>query len=175
MLEGPDLTHNDVEDAFVAKISADGTELIYAGYIGGSDHDRAFGIAVEQVGSAYITGDTLSTEDSFPVMIGPDLTYNDLLGENQSTDAFVAKVNPEGTGLDYCGYIGGSLLDSGSGIAVDLGGNAYVTGTTVSSQATFPVTVGPDVTFNLHQEAFVAKVAPAGTALSTGLHRRQRS
>ena len=60
----------------------------------------------------------------------------------------MAKVNSSGTALVYCGYIGGSSNDYGRGIAVDGSGNAYVTGDTSSTEATFPVTVGPDLTQN---------------------------
>jgi hypothetical protein len=60
--------------------------------------------------------------------------------------------------LVYCGYIGGSDFDTGYGIAVDAAGNAYVTGSTVSDEASFPVTIGPDLTSNGKDDAFVAKV-----------------
>jgi len=158
---GPDLTHNGGFDAFVAKVNAGGTTLVYCGYIGGSDQfDRGFGIAVDSAGNAYVTGDTGSTEASFPVTVGPDLTYN-----GSFLDAFVAKVNAGGTALVYCGYIGGSAFERGNGIAVDSAGNAYVTGVTSSTEASFPVTVGPDLTFNGFQDAFVAKVNTSGTTL----------
>ncbi len=159
---GPDLTQNGGQDAFVAKVNAAGTALVYCGYIGGSDDDRGLGIAVDGSGNAYVTGRTLSTETSFPVTVGPDLTHN-----GGGADAFVAKVNAAGTALVYCGYIGGDDDDVGSGIAVDGSGNAYVTGFTASTQGTFPVTVGPDLTHNggLY-DAFVAKVNAAGTALT---------
>ena len=98
----------------------------------------AYGIAVDGAGNAYVTGDTASTEATFPVTVGPDLTHN-----GGDYDAFVAKVNAAGTALVYCGYIGGSGQDHGNGIAVDGAGNAYVTGNTASTEATFPVTVGP--------------------------------
>ena len=110
------------------------------------------GIAVDDAGAAYVTGLTFSSESSFRVFNGPDLTYNG------AGDAFVAKVNPAGTGLDYAGFIGGSGSDEGRGIAVDAAGNAYVTGMTTSSQNGFPVVSGPDVTFNGAMDAFVAKV-----------------
>ena len=77
----------------------------------------------------------------------------------------MAKVNPSGTALIYAGYIGGSDSDRGQGIAVDFMGNAYVTGQTNSIEATFPVTVGPDLTINGGiLDAFVAKIGeqPAG-------------
>jgi hypothetical protein len=158
---GPDLTYNGGWDAFAAKVNVAGTALVYCGYIGGSGDDYGIGIAVDSSGNAYVTGRTKSTEATFPVTIGPDLTYN-----GGAADAFVAKVNAAGTALVYCGYIGGSGDDYGAGMAVDSSGNAYVAGTTGSTEATFPVTVGPDLTYNGGAEdAFVAKVNAAGTAL----------
>jgi hypothetical protein len=153
---GPDLTYNGYYEAFVAKVNASGTALVYCGYIGGSGLDQAFGIAVDLSGNAYVTGYTESSEATFPVSVGPDLT-------NNGNDAFVAKVNASGTGLVYCGYIGGSLNDSAWGIAVDGSGNAYVTGYAQSTEATFPVSVGPDLTHNGGYDAFVAKVNALGT------------
>ena len=79
-----------------------------------------------------MTGITDSDESTFPVKVGPDLTHS---GGN---DAFVAKVNADGTGLVYCGYIGGARDDEGHGIAVDAAGNAYVVGTTGSDQPRSP-------------------------------------
>jgi len=163
VIGGPDLTFDGGYDAFVAKVNAAGTGLVYAGYIGGNDNDRGFGIAVDGAGNAYVTGYTCSTEASFPVTGGPDLTYN-----GGGCDAFVAKVNAAGTGLVYAGYIGGNGSDEGFGIAVDGAGNAYVTGDTYSTEATFPVAVGPDLTFNSvsgYRDAFVAKVNAVGTGL----------
>ncbi len=156
---GPDLTFNGFQDAFVAKVNAAGTALVYAGYIGGSSSDAGNGIAVDGSGNAYVTGTTGSSEATFPATGGPDLTYNG------GADAFVAKVNAAGTALIYAGYIGGSGFDFGLGIAVDGSGNAYVTGLTFSSEATFPATVGPDLTSNGTGDAFVAKVNASGTAL----------
>ena len=109
MTVGPDLTYNGGScDAFVAKVNAAGTALVYCGYIGGSGDDYGCGIAVDSAGNAYVTGYTSSTEATFPVTVGPDLTYN-----GGTSDAFVAKVNAAGTALVYCGYIGGSGDDLG--------------------------------------------------------------
>jgi hypothetical protein len=155
---GPDLTPNGVFDAFVAKVNPSGTGLDYCGYIGGANEDIGMGIAVDGSGNAYISGYTHSAESSFPVTVGPDLTFN---GQQ---DAFVAKVNASGTSLVYCGYIGGSGGEVANGLAIDNSGNAYITGMTTSSQATFPVLVGPDLTFN-GGDAFVAKVNALGTGL----------
>jgi hypothetical protein len=158
---GPDLTLNGDKDVFVAKVLPDGTGLAYAGYIGGSNMDIGNGIAVDDSGAAYITGLTTSNQATFPVIVGPDLTYN---GGN--LDAFVAKVRPDGTGLVYCGYIGGSGDDEGLGIAVDDSGAAYVAGDTTSDATTFPVSVGPDLTYNSNGDAFVAKINSDGSGLA---------
>jgi hypothetical protein len=149
---GPDLTHNGVHDAYVAKISASGGSLVYCGYIGGSSEDYGRGLAVDKWGNAYVTGDTSSNSRTFPVKNGPDSSYNGV------SDAFVAKVNAAGAALVYCGYIGGAERDTAQDIAVDASGSAYVTGWTGSSQATFPVKAGPDLTWNGGDDAFVIKI-----------------
>ena len=158
---GPDLSYNlGPNDAFVAKVNAAGTALIYAGYIGGSGDDQALAIAVDAAGSAYLTGTTTSTAASFPETVGPDLS------DNGAIDAFVAKIDASGTALVYCGFLGGSADEVAHGIAVDGAGNAYVVGRTGSSAASFPETVGPDLTYNGgFYDAFVAKVDAAGAAL----------
>lgn len=156
---GPDLTYGGLTDAFVAKVKADGSGLVYCGYIGGAQEDIGLGIAVDAAGNAYVAGYTFSDESSFPVTAGPGLHYSG------GSDAFVARVDASGTNLNYCGYIGGAASDGAAGIAVDSQGNAYVTGSTNSSESSFPVAVGPDVTFNGGNDAFVAKVNVSGTAL----------
>ncbi len=157
---GPDVSHNGGADAFVAKVNAAGKGLDYCGYIGGSGDDWGGGVAVDGSGNAYVTGDTKSDERTFPVTAGPGLKFN-----GGDWDTFVAKVSAAGAGLDYCGYIGGSGDDWGGGIAVDGAGNAYVTGWTESDESAFPVTDGPDLTYNGGGDAFVAKIS-AGAPLS---------
>jgi hypothetical protein len=157
---GPDLTYNgDATDAYVAKVSADGKELIYAGYIGGSGVDEGYGIAVDSSGAAYISGRTTSDQASFPVRGGPDLSFNG------GADAFVVKVRPDGTDLEYAGYIGGNNGDGSFAIAIDKSGAAYVSGLTFSDHTTFPVVVGPDLSFNGNMDAFVTKVLADGSGL----------
>jgi hypothetical protein len=156
---GPDLTKAYASDAFVAKVNAQGTGFVYVGYIGGDGFDQGMGITVDNLGQAYVAGYTDSTEATFPVKGGPDLTHNGM------DDAFVVKVNAEGTGLVYAGYIGGSSADRGFAVAVDNLGHAYVAGMTVSTASTFPVTVGPDLTRNNSFDGFLAKVNPAGNGL----------
>ncbi len=158
---GPDLTMNGDSDAFVAKVSADGIGLVYCGYIGGSNSDIGNRIAVDEIGCAYVSGTTSSTELTFPVVIGPDLSYN-----GGGMDAFVLKVNTAGTNLDYCGYIGGISDDYGGMIVVDASGNSYMTGQTSSTETTFPETIGPDKTYNGGSfDAFVTKIKADGTGL----------
>ncbi|PWB74352.1 MAG: hypothetical protein C3F15_07995, partial [Holophagae bacterium] len=158
---GPDLTHNGLRDAFVARVNAAGTALEYCGYIGGAGNENGLAIAVSAGGSAYVAGDTPSSQATFPVTVGPDLSYN-----GGGSDGFVAKVNASGTALDYCGYIGGSDSDNVYGIAVDAAGSAYVAGDAISTQASFPVAVGPDLTHNGFIDVFVARVNASGSALS---------
>jgi len=149
---GPDLTFNDKSDAFVAKVRKDGSDLDYCGYIGGYSNEFGRSIAVDSSGCAYVTGETTSLEDTFPVKIGPDLT------SNGGSDAFVAKVEPDGSELIYCGYIGGDRDDGGHGIVVDASGSAYITGFAYENND-FPVVTGPDLTHNGHMDIFVAKIA----------------
>ncbi len=155
---GPDLTHNGGDDAFVAKVNASGSALVYCGYIGGSGTDYGLDIAVDGAGNAYVVGETMTSDGSFPVLVGPDLTYN-------SHDGFVAKVNASGSALVYSGYIGGSDWTGCCGVAVDASGNAYVAGYTFADETAFPVRGGPDLTWNGDRDAFIAKVNPAGSGL----------
>ncbi|MBM4432042.1 MAG: hypothetical protein FJ026_17090, partial [Chloroflexi bacterium] len=164
---GPDVSHNGSSDAFVAKVKADGTELLYCGYIGGSGYDSGLNVAVDGSGNAYVCGHTLSDESAFPLMTGPGLTYG---GGSQRGDGFVAKVRADGTGLTYCGYIGGDQDDSVEGVAIDSLGSAFVTGWTSSSEATFPITNTTWPSSTVYNggasDAFVAKVHPSGAVLS---------
>jgi Big-like domain-containing protein/beta-propeller repeat-containing protein len=103
--------------------------LIYSTYLGGSNNDSSNAIAVDIAGNAYVAGSTFSSD--FPVTPGafqPACSYHCYYG-----DAFVAKINPEGSALVYSTFLGGSLSDYASAIAVDDAGNAYVTGGTESS------------------------------------------
>ena len=159
---GPDLTFNGGQrDAFVAKIKADGSGLVYCGYIGGSAGEYGHGIAVDDLGKAYVTGITHSTEQTFPVRTGPDLSYNSIPNTPGSGDAFVAKVNATGTELEYCGYIGGNDTDTGRDIAVDSDYNAYIVGNTQS--ANFFTLTGPGLSYGGgDSDVFVVKLQSDG-------------
>lgn len=123
--------------------------------------DYAYGIAVGPDGSAYIAGDTRS--DDFCALFGDapgfDTTYNG------GGDAFVLKIKPDGSGLDYCTFIGGSEADVARAIALDTQGNAYVVGSTWS-EGDFPVTSAAyNTSHNGLRDTFVLKLDPSGTEL----------
>ena len=123
-----------VGDAFVTKFNSNGS-LGYSTYLGGNSRDNGFGIAVDASGNAYVTGVTLST--NFPIA-NPIQTANDL--STGASDAFVTKLNSQGSALVYSTYLGGANHDVGRGIAVDPAGNAYITGFTGSLD--FPLVEG---------------------------------
>jgi hypothetical protein len=130
--------------------------LVYSSYLGGSGDDGGFGIAVDSSRSAYITGYT--TSSNFP-------TANAYQGAGggASEDAFVTKINPSGNALVYSTYLGGSGDDYARGIAVDSSGNAYITGTTGSSN--FPMANAFQSVPGGGGDAFVTKINPSGNAL----------
>jgi hypothetical protein len=143
-------------DAFVAKLNSTGSALLYSTYLGGAGDEGGNGIAVDAAGNAYVTGMTDST--NFPTVNAIQSTYAG------TRDAFVAKLNSTGSALIYSTYLGGSGFEGSTGIAVDAGGHAYVTGSTGSTD--FPTTVGAfQRVFRGGGDAFVAKLHPAGSVL----------
>ena len=205
-----------LNDVFVVKLSADGESLLYSTYIGGVDDDLGLAVALDETGAVYVAGHTESPD--FPVrnnatiyegrtdafvlkftMGEPDLTYSMLLGGSdfdfaqslavdrfghayvlgdtgaggfpitnafQPTygggdyDAFLAKIRPQGDGLVFSTFLGGSNQEEGLGIALDNEGHAFVTGYTSSSG--FPMTNALYATKASGRDAFVAKFDPMG-------------
>lgn len=145
-------------DAFIAKFTPDGQSLVYSTYLGGSGNDEATGVAVDANGNAYVTGSTASS--NFPISDALQSTSGGV------SDAFVAKLSPTGA-LRYSTYLGGVNLDTGHAIAVDAGGNVYVTGATASLN--FPVKnpiQGPTFTLNgASSDAFITKLNADGQSL----------
>jgi CSLREA domain-containing protein len=154
-----------VEDAFVTKINATGTALVYSTYLGGPGDDLGNGIAVDAAGNAYVTGSTTTPASGFPGTSGSAIQPTNAGG----TDAFVTKINAAGTAISYSTYLGGTGTDRGLKIAVDSGGNAYVTGDTNTVGSGFTGTSGSPIQANNAgglTDAFVTKINAAGTALS---------
>jgi hypothetical protein len=159
-----DRTFNGLYDAFVAKLNPAGSKLAYATYLGGSGAEWGNSIALDNTGSAFVTGGTFS--GNFPTTPGAyDQTFNG------ADDAYAIKLNPAGTALAYATFLGGASTDEGSSIAVaPAGGTIYVGGLT--SSGNFPTTAGAydrayagntcgaDPNSHTCYDAFVAKLAP---------------
>jgi uncharacterized repeat protein (TIGR01451 family) len=143
-------------DAFVAKLNSSGGALVYSTYLGGGGDDTSYGIALDPAGSAYVTGETKSS--NFP-------TVNALQSDSGESDAYVAKLAPDGGALVYSTYLGGDKADVGYDITVNSGGQAVVVGATWS--ADFPVVDAPQPGKGSANEsdAFIAKLAADGQAL----------
>jgi uncharacterized protein (TIGR03437 family) len=144
-------------DAFVAKLSPTGSQLLYSVILGGSLIDQGFGIAVDIAGNAYVTGRTASTD--FPTTVAA--LHRNFRGG--SHDAFMIKLDSAGS-LVYSTYVGGAGLDGGWAIAVDAAGNAYTAGHTSSAPNTggfLTAEFGSGITAS----GFVAKLNAAGSRL----------
>jgi Beta-propeller repeat len=128
--------------------------LSYSTYLGGSDDDQGYAIAVDAAGSAYVTGYTRSVD--FPT-VGPSQ------GNRPGNDVFVTKFSPDGASVVYSTYLGGADDETGFGVAVDASGSAYVAGFTSSTD--FP-TSSAFQTDQGGDDAFVAKLSPAGNGLT---------
>jgi uncharacterized protein (TIGR03437 family) len=153
-----------VEDAFVAKLNAAGSSLVYSTYLGGARADVGRAIAVDALGNAYVTGYTLSQD--FPRVEAVQPIFG------SSSDGFVAKLDAAGSALLYSTYLGGSgeentgLISDNTpscAIAVDALGNAYVTGKTESQN--FPVVRAINGTMRGDNDAYLTKLDPAGSEL----------
>ena len=144
-------------DGFVAKVdtTSDGAaSLTYSTYFGGNINDRVESVAVDALQRAYITGASNSSPSSFPLRNAFDSTQT-------NGEAFVAKLNADGTALFYSSFLGGDNANTSSdgeeglGITIDFGGNAYVTGRTTSG-ASFPAVL--PLALNLQGTAFLTKI-----------------
>jgi photosystem II stability/assembly factor-like uncharacterized protein len=142
-------------DAFVTKLNATGSALVYSTYLGGNTNDQGIGIAVDASGSAYVTGFTDST--NFPIRNALQITNAGF------DDVFVTKVAPDGSAFIYSTYLGGTNTDQGEGIAVDAAGRAFVTGFTQSTN--FPTVNALQPWLAGGQDIFVSVLGPGGTNL----------
>jgi hypothetical protein len=153
-------------NAFVAELNPTASALVFSTYLGGSNDDRAFGIALDSSGGIYVTGTSLSAD--FPTTTGSFQAVS-----HGGGDAFATKFNPGGAGLAYSTFVGGSGSDQGKGIAVDSSGEAFITGFTQSTD--FPIADAVQSLINLGlgsscggnpcPDAFVTKLNASGNAL----------
>lgn len=164
----------DGSDGFLAKIDPTGSALVYSTYFGGSGNETVTALALDASADAYITGVTSSTD--LPTTSGVIQRANGgattvSCSQDQGPplscgDAFVAEINPQGTGLVYSTYLGGSGDDYAASVAVDATGSAYVAGTTDSLD--FPTTPGAYQGWlsGDGRNAFISKIKPSGTGLA---------
>lgn len=154
-------------DAFVTGLNATGSGLSYSTYLGGSAPDTAEDIALDSANKPYVTGQTSGgTEWGTAVFPTTVPAAQSPPPKDWSPNAFVTKVDPQATGsasLAFSTHLGGAGIDSGSGIAVNSAGHAYVAGDTDSVSFTSPGS--PQATSSCSNtcgatDAFIAKVTP---------------
>ncbi|MHC4211553.1 MAG: SBBP repeat-containing protein [Planctomycetota bacterium] len=158
-------------DAFVTKLSADGSTILYSTYLGGAKDDRAVALALDASGNMFLAGNTDSID--FPTVNPIQSTY---AGEQ---DVFVARLSADGSTIEYSTYLGGEDWDRVAHLVLDGSGHAYVAGSTRS--IAFPTTpgafqeqfvgeiLGCEVPFGADHncdDAFVTKLTPNGSALA---------
>ncbi|MDE2962707.1 MAG: SBBP repeat-containing protein, partial [Acidobacteriota bacterium] len=157
-------------ESFVTKLDPEGTEIVYSFRLGGTsapfdaspqELEAITGIAVDGQGHAYLTGYTAYGDfPTTPGVFSETAPGAGICGSSLCLDAFVSKLNREGTALIYSTYLGGSSIDYANGVGVDLQGNAYVTGVTLSSD--FPEVQAP---VSSEGQIFVSKLDPRGEKL----------
>lgn len=143
-------------DAFVAKLNASGSALVFSTFLGGAGHDSGYGIVVDTGGSVYVAGDTYST--NFPAIGGFQMA------NAGRQDAFVAKLKADGGSLLWSTYLGGSGDDAAKAVAIDSAGAVYVTGG--SDSLNFPVANAIQASSGGGQDAFISKLSPDGKSLA---------
>ncbi len=150
-------SHNSGSAAFVAKLNAKGTALVYCTYLVGSKTSVAHSLKIDAQGNAYVVGRTEA--DDFPTVKPFQPAF-----AGEPDDGFVAKLNPSGSALVFSTYLGGKKYDEPRNVAVDGSGNVYVTGITESDD--FPTRNSIQAKHaGGKQDLFVAKLNAAGSAL----------
>jgi hypothetical protein len=155
VLNGYSIRLSGDDDAFVTKLDpaeAGDASLLYSSFLGGDSDDVGRGIAIDQRGNIYITGETESSD--FPIQDPIDNSFD---GEMES---FIAMLNPFLSGLEslvYSTFLGGDREDLGVGIALDNESNVYVTGETRSED--FPIVNGFQTSYEGGRDAFIAKLS----------------
>ncbi len=147
------------QDAFIAKLNAAGTALVYSTYLGGSNSDYGQAIAVDNSGNAYVAGVTLSGD--FPIKSAAQAA------KPGGTDGFVTKLDANGA-IVFSTYLGGSSSDFATAIAVDGSANVYIAGS--SSSTDFPVVNALQPTLRGLVNPFIVKLNPSGSSFVFSTH-----
>jgi hypothetical protein len=142
-------------DAFLTKLTADGTTLVYSTYLGGNSIEIGTDIATDSTGNIYVTGSTWSAD--FPTANAIQASHGGYI------DSFVVKYEPDGSTVSYSTYLGGSAREQGLAIAVSQNGDAFITGDTTSVD--FPVINAFQPNFQGVVDAFVARLTTNGNIL----------
>jgi hypothetical protein len=156
---GMDALFNGGSDGFVAKMTADGSSLVFSTFFGGSGGDQAEGADVDASGALYVTGITDSAD--FPTTVGSfDPTYS----ASSGAETFVLKLAEDGASLLYSTYLGGSNHETATDLAVSATGEACVIGLTFSGD--FPTVAGSyDTAYSAVYDSYVTKMTADGSAL----------
>ncbi len=146
-----DSVFNGYTDAFITKFNPNGS-LNFSTYIGGSSDEDAYGIAIHNDGSFYVTGST--TSSNFPTLNA----YDSII--SGSRDIYLTKFNPDGS-MNFSTYFGGTGYEYGYGIVVDEVQNIYITGETSSSS--IATADAADTSISGSYDGLVARFNPNGT------------
>jgi hypothetical protein len=159
----PDDTSIGPSDAFLVKLSPDGSRLIYSTYLGGANNDMANGVAVDALGEAVVTGYTNSVD--FPTKDPIEPYLHQAFQNIYPNDVFVTKFSADGSKLLYSTYLGGDGNDRGGAVALDSAGNAYITGTCVGDSINSPFPTTPDAARPTPGLAFLTKISNDGSRI----------
>ncbi len=155
-----DRTYQGLGDVFVSKLSADGSQLLWSTFLGGTamNFDYGYAVTLDPLGNPMVTGYTWSSD--FPVTPGAyDTSFNG------GVDVFISKLSGDGSHLLWGSYLGGLDYDIGYAINTDSEGNPVIAGRTISPD--FPTTTGAyDTTPNGEEDAFVSVLTGSGNILA---------
>ena len=120
-------------DVWAARLSADGSQLDYSTYLGGSNSENITRLAVDASGQVTLAGVTNSnnfptTAGGYQPAFGGGLCGIAGFGQRACYDAFITRLAPDGSSLVYSTYLGGGNDDDARGVVVDGAGNAYIVG-----------------------------------------------
>lgn len=146
-------------DAWVSKLSADGSDLLWSTFLGGTGADVVYGLTLDASGNAILVGDTDSFD--FPVTTGAfDTSFN---GGAEDQDTFVTKLSSDGSKVVWSTFLGGSDSDYGGGVVLDASGDLFLSGSTLS--ADFPVSDGAYDTTYSYNDIFITRLTGDGSHL----------